>query len=176
VQFEGLPSDEHSLINVDIIHPCTERHIAKYSAQKTLIVLETPEVYERVTMPHMESVGQTAIQWVYNILDKKKEVERLLFEDPDPELGFMLHPDLKWDQTQVPQTTTIKCAASSRERGTQCACTCSIVSTHAPTAALLQHCLLATLQCSASPTACTFRMLGTPCTYHQHCCLHAQMQ
>ena len=27
------------------------------------------------------------------------EVERLLFEDPDPETGFMLHPDLKWDQT-----------------------------------------------------------------------------
>ena len=28
------------------------------------------------------------------------EAERLLFEDPDPETGFMLHPDLKWDQTQ----------------------------------------------------------------------------
>jgi hypothetical protein len=26
------------------------------------------------------------------------EVERLLFEDPDPDTGFMLHPDLKWDQ------------------------------------------------------------------------------
>ena len=29
------------------------------------------------------------------------EVERLLFEDPDPATGFLLHPDLKWDQAQV---------------------------------------------------------------------------
>jgi hypothetical protein len=26
------------------------------------------------------------------------EAERLVYEDPHPELGFMLHPDLKWDQ------------------------------------------------------------------------------
>ena len=24
------------------------------------------------------------------------EAERLLFEDPDPDTGFMMHPDLKW--------------------------------------------------------------------------------
>ena len=24
------------------------------------------------------------------------EAERLLYEDADPEVGFMLHPDLKW--------------------------------------------------------------------------------
>ena len=24
----------------------------------------------------------------------------MLFEDPDPQTGFMLHPDLKWDQAQ----------------------------------------------------------------------------
>lgn len=29
------------------------------------------------------------------------EVERLLFEDPDEQNGFMLHPDMKWDQTQM---------------------------------------------------------------------------
>lgn len=36
-------------------------------------------------------------QWVYNILDHKKETERIIFEDPDKELGFILLPDLKWD-------------------------------------------------------------------------------
>jgi hypothetical protein len=41
------------------------------------------------------------LQWVYNILEKKAEAERLIFEDPDPELGFTLHPDLKWDEKQV---------------------------------------------------------------------------
>lgn len=41
------------------------------------------------------------LQWVYNMLEKKAEADRLIFEDPDPQLGFTLHPDLKWDQQQV---------------------------------------------------------------------------
>lgn len=36
-------------------------------------------------------------QWVYNILEHKKESERIAFEDPCPENGFILLPDLKWD-------------------------------------------------------------------------------
>lgn len=36
---------------------------------------------------------------MYNILDHKKEVERIAFEDPCPENGFILLPDLKWDGT-----------------------------------------------------------------------------
>lgn len=41
------------------------------------------------------------MQWVYNILEKKAEAERVIFEDTDPQLGFTLLPDLKWDQKQV---------------------------------------------------------------------------
>lgn len=37
------------------------------------------------------------IQWVYNILEHKKEVDRIVFEDTDSETGFVLLPDLKWD-------------------------------------------------------------------------------
>lgn len=40
-------------------------------------------------------------QWVCNILEKKAEVERIVYEDPDPEVGFILLPDFKWDQRQV---------------------------------------------------------------------------
>lgn len=36
-------------------------------------------------------------QWVYNILDHKKESDRIIFEDPDKDIGFVLLPDLKWD-------------------------------------------------------------------------------
>ena len=42
------------------------------------------------------------------------EVERLLFEDAESETGFMLHPDLKWDQTQ-PQS--LYCLALCHRRG-----------------------------------------------------------
>lgn len=37
------------------------------------------------------------LQWVYNILEKKTESERIVFEDPDPDTGFILLPDMKWD-------------------------------------------------------------------------------
>ena len=38
---------------------------------------------------------------VYNILDGLKEVERVVHVDNDPETGFVLVPDLKWDQTSM---------------------------------------------------------------------------
>ena len=41
------------------------------------------------------------MKWVYNILEKKAEEERLVFEDPDPETGFVMLPDMKWDGKQV---------------------------------------------------------------------------
>jgi hypothetical protein len=37
---------------------------------------------------------------VYNILDGKKEVERVLFRS-EGEDGFLILPDLKWDQTSI---------------------------------------------------------------------------
>ena len=41
------------------------------------------------------------LQWVYNILEKQSEVERIIFEDPDMETGFVLVPDMKWDGKQL---------------------------------------------------------------------------
>ena len=34
---------------------------------------------------------------MYNILDHKSEVDRIVIEDLDPSTGFVLVPDLKWD-------------------------------------------------------------------------------
>lgn len=34
---------------------------------------------------------------MYNILEHKSEVDRIVFEDADPSVGFVLLPDLKWD-------------------------------------------------------------------------------
>ncbi|GAQ88082.1 Scavenger mRNA decapping enzyme [Klebsormidium nitens] len=90
-----------SAINVNVIYPATEKHILKYSTQKSVLVKETAAAYAAVTRPYIESQGAERLQWVYNILEKKAEAERLIYEDPDPQLGFTLHPDLKWDQKQV---------------------------------------------------------------------------
>ena len=41
------------------------------------------------------------LQWVYNILNKQTEADRIVFEDPDPAVGFILLPDMKWNGTSV---------------------------------------------------------------------------
>ncbi len=53
-------------------------------------VVETPELYERVVRPYIESLPASRIEWVYNILNKTAEAERLIFEDPDPVTGAWL--------------------------------------------------------------------------------------
>ncbi|KAJ8776205.1 hypothetical protein J1605_015767 [Eschrichtius robustus] len=46
-------------------------------------------------------VALSDLAWVYNILDRKAEAERIVFENPDPSDGFVLIPDLKWNQQQI---------------------------------------------------------------------------
>ena len=35
-------------------------------------------------------ISSKLVHRVYNILDKKKEAESIVFEDPDPETGFIV--------------------------------------------------------------------------------------
>lgn len=101
VQYTGIPGSDFAAINVDVIFPCTAKHISKYSQQKSMMLAETAEMYAAVTEPHIATIPAGATAWVINILEKKKEADRMIFEDPDPTTGFVLHPDLKWDRVQV---------------------------------------------------------------------------
>lgn len=91
-------SETDADVKITLIRPATQTHIDKYSAQRKIMVYETPEMYQQRVLPWIESFPPSRIQWVYNILDHKKEAESILFEDPDPERGFIIVPDLKWDQ------------------------------------------------------------------------------
>ena len=53
----------------------------------------------------MSPISLPSFQWVYNILDKKAEADRIVFENPDPSDGFVLIHDLKWNQQQVTDFT-----------------------------------------------------------------------
>ncbi|GAA5826532.1 hypothetical protein JCM11251_002413 [Rhodosporidiobolus azoricus] len=85
-------------VQLSAICPATEKHVKKYSVQESRLVRETPELYETVVQPYIDTLSPSTISWVYNILDGTAEAENVLFRDDDLETGFVLTPDLKWDQ------------------------------------------------------------------------------
>ncbi|GAV04982.1 hypothetical protein RvY_15176 [Ramazzottius varieornatus] len=84
-----------------LIYPAAQSHFEKHMPQIMHIVNETAEDYRDVTEPYLKTSKRFDTKWVDNILDHEKETERIVFEDPDPETGFVLLPDLKWDGSNV---------------------------------------------------------------------------
>jgi m7GpppX diphosphatase len=98
----GSQSEEFPDLKINLISPCTESHIKKYSKQGIRMVVETPEIYKQWIQPYMlQKREQGALNWVWNIIDGKMEVEDVIFRTPkikDSEVGFLLLPDLNWDR------------------------------------------------------------------------------
>lgn len=82
---------------LNLIYPATETHIRKYEEQLYHYILETPEMYNKYVIPYINSMKGDRIKWVYNILFEGKESESFVYHDKDPENGFVLLPDMKWD-------------------------------------------------------------------------------
>ncbi|KAL1405833.1 hypothetical protein Q8F55_007511 [Vanrija albida] len=80
-----------------VIWPATDVHIKKYTAQQRRVLRETPAAYASVVEPYIASFPPDRLEWVYAILEGRKEAERVVFRDTDPRTGFVLTPDLKWD-------------------------------------------------------------------------------
>ncbi|MED6264379.1 hypothetical protein CHARACLAT_014335 [Characodon lateralis] len=87
-------------IKTTVVCPATEKHVKKYKRQESFLVEETGEDYRSITLPYIQEQS-LSLQWVYNILEKKAEADKIVHDDADPEVGFVLLPDLKWDQKQV---------------------------------------------------------------------------
>ncbi|XP_037317324.1 m7GpppX diphosphatase [Pungitius pungitius] len=87
-------------IKATVVCPATEKHVKKYQRQESFLVEETGEDYQSITLPYIQKQS-FSVQWVHNILEKKAEAEKIVYEDPEPEVGFVLLPDFKWDQKQV---------------------------------------------------------------------------
>lgn len=51
---------------------------------------------------------------MYNILEGRCEADRVIFTDPDPHVGFVLLPDMKWDGKEVENLYLL---AITRRRG-----------------------------------------------------------
>ncbi|XP_075987655.1 decapping enzyme, scavenger [Anticarsia gemmatalis] len=111
--FECFPPASINGVKTTIIYPATDKHIAKFSQQQVHIVLETPELYDKLTLPHLEK-EQFNLQWVYNILEGTSEQDRIVHDNKCEREGFVLLPDLKWDGVT---TETLYLLAIVRQRG-----------------------------------------------------------
>uniref|UniRef100_A0A1Q3EWL2 m7GpppX diphosphatase n=1 Tax=Culex tarsalis TaxID=7177 RepID=A0A1Q3EWL2_CULTA len=101
--FQCLADPEINQLKVTIIYPASEKHIVKFAAQPKHLFEETAEDYQTVTLPHLEQ-EQLSLEWLYNVLEHRKEQDRIVFEDPaDDGTGFILLPDLKWDGKTLEQ-------------------------------------------------------------------------
>ncbi|XP_039970829.1 m7GpppX diphosphatase [Bactrocera tryoni] len=94
--FQCVPSSELNNIKTTVVYPATEKHIEKYSITQKYLIKETPTLYEELTLPFITG-SHFSLDWVYNILEHRQETDRIVYEDFDPEKGFVLLPDLKWD-------------------------------------------------------------------------------
>ena len=66
------------------------------------MVTETPSIYAEQIRPYMLAKReQGRLNWVWNIIDGKTEVEDVIFRTPrgqNGDEGFLLLPDLNWDR------------------------------------------------------------------------------
>ncbi|KJH40381.1 scavenger mRNA decapping enzyme [Dictyocaulus viviparus] len=89
-----------NMVKSQLIYPADEKIIAKYRQEEKFIINETAEDYRTITMEYIKNF-QMDLKWVYNILSKESEADRIIFEDPDPYNGFILSPDIKWDGKSI---------------------------------------------------------------------------
>lgn len=103
-------------VKATLTYPAGEHHVKRYTHTNCHMVTETPELYKEVSLPAVQK-EQLNLQWVFNILEGKREKERIILDDPDEEVGFVIVPDLKWDGT-TPETLYL--LAIARKKGIRC--------------------------------------------------------
>jgi m7GpppX diphosphatase len=108
VSADSKDGDFHADLKINLIFPCTDKHIKKYSKQGVRFVIETPDIYRNHVRPLMQTHrDEGRLNWVFNILDGRTEVEDVIFrtkpwdvpgQAEDDKEGFLLLPDLNWDR------------------------------------------------------------------------------
>ncbi|KAF2083550.1 putative mRNA decapping hydrolase [Saccharata proteae CBS 121410] len=85
-------------LKINLIYPCTEKHIKKYSQQGVRLVTETPEIYRDHVRPYMQRQREEGrLNWVFNIIEGRTEQEDVFYREHGEE-GFLVVPDLNWDR------------------------------------------------------------------------------
>ncbi|KAG5975457.1 hypothetical protein E4U55_007658 [Claviceps digitariae] len=94
-------------LKINLIYPCTEAHVKKYSRQRVRFVTETPEIYREWIRPYMRSKREEGrLNWVFNIIEGRTEVDDVIYRTElgraaGGDEGFLLLPDLNWDRSTL---------------------------------------------------------------------------
>ncbi|KAI9862233.1 MAG: hypothetical protein M1824_001614 [Vezdaea acicularis] len=92
------PAPQCPDIKLNLIFPCTDAHVKKYSRQGTRMVTETPQTYASNIRPYMQRKREEGrLNWVWNIIEGRTEQEDVLYKETGEE-GFLVLPDLNWDR------------------------------------------------------------------------------
>jgi m7GpppX diphosphatase len=89
---------------VDVTYPATDKHVAKQRTQQRVLLWESRELYESVTLPLVEAAPASRVAWVDNILEGRAEADRVMARGGGGgagEDGWVLLPDMKWDHRRA---------------------------------------------------------------------------
>ncbi|KAL5407110.1 hypothetical protein PMIN03_005099 [Paraphaeosphaeria minitans] len=87
---------------LNLIYPCTPKHVKKYSAQPLRIVTETPTIYTSYIRPWITRQREKGtLNWVFNIIEGRTEQKDVIYREKGAQDGFLLLPDLNWDRKTV---------------------------------------------------------------------------
>ncbi|KAI8153574.1 m7GpppX diphosphatase [Colletotrichum sp. SAR 10_70] len=93
-------------LKINLIYPCTDTHVKKYSKQGVRLVTETPHIYASAVRPFMQRKrDEGRLNWVFNIIEGRTEVEDVIYRTElgasQNDEGFLLLPDLNWDRKTI---------------------------------------------------------------------------
>lgn len=72
--------------SLEVVAPASERTVQRNRPVTTAMLVETAEMHASVTAPHIDKIvgDGKALSWLFNVLSKEKEADRVLFENADP--------------------------------------------------------------------------------------------
>lgn len=94
ITYKGQHELEVGCLDVELISPANERQLSRVMPSLGAVLIEeTPEMYEKIVQPYIKNiVDGGSLAWIDNIIQVKKEEERLLVNDEK----FIVNIDTKW--------------------------------------------------------------------------------
>jgi m7GpppX diphosphatase len=107
-----LAGKSNNQLQCNMMYPATEMLIAKYTRQQQYSVRETADIYNKVTKKYIDSLDQSHVEWMHNVLDNKKETELCLFENDH----LKLQKDYKFNEGDLKTLYCLAIPKQAREK------------------------------------------------------------